>query len=165
MKCGGVNSITCTVPGESCIEGICRCGTSGSCENRRSGYYCDPIRSECLCSASLKSCSDTERGTMCDQKDNSCKCSATTSACSGIHFCDNGSCIGSLIVLKLYVTMKYNWYVIFFDKISYINSTFVHLFISKRSLQPPYCLQSTEERIVSGKQTCLRISLTTQFIH
>ena len=116
MKCGGVNSITCTVPGESCIEGICRCGTSGSCENRRSGYYCDPIRSECLCSASLKSCSDTERGTICDQKDNSCKCSATTSACSGIHFCDNGSCIGSLIVLKLYVTMKYNWYVIFLIK-------------------------------------------------
>ena len=93
ILCGGDNSTSCNVTGESCIGGVCKCGQANSCESRISGSYCDPIRGECRCSENTESCSDPSRGTICDTINNSCNCSSTALACSGNEYCSLGSCI------------------------------------------------------------------------
>ena len=96
IQCSGQNSSECKVAGETCIDGVCRCGLhSSSCEGRKTGEFCDPIASECRCTESLPSCSDPSRGNICDAKGNVCKCSATVPACYENDYCTLGSCIGN----------------------------------------------------------------------
>ena len=98
ILCGGDNSTSCNVTGESCIGGVCKCGQANSCESRISGSYCDPIRGECRCSEKTESCSDPSRGTICDTINNSCNCSSTALACSGNEYCSLGSCIERITI-------------------------------------------------------------------
>ena len=88
------NTSDCKVEGETCIDGVCRCGPISSCNARKTGAFCDPINGECRCSESLPLCPDPSRGNVCDSKDNVCKCSTSAPACSGNYYCTLGSCIG-----------------------------------------------------------------------
>ena len=106
IPCGGVDFTTCSVEGESCIDGVCKCGQADSCESRTSGSYCDPIIGECRCSEYLESCSDPSSGIFCETNGNvSCKCSATAQACSGNEYCTLGSCTGNSKLEMLYFTI------------------------------------------------------------
>ena len=55
--CSGV---TCSNPGEQCVDGMCQCGTVFSCEGLPSGSFCDSANSICKCSATAASCKITE---------------------------------------------------------------------------------------------------------
>ena len=97
IECSKENSTTCKMAGETCVDGLCKCGQANSCESRKTGSYCDPVRSECRCSEKLESCSDPSRGIFCDTEANSCNCSETASTCYGNEFCVRGSCIGDVL--------------------------------------------------------------------
>ena len=102
VPCSGVNKTSCNVEGESCIDGVCRCGMLASCEGRKSGAYCDPFRGECRCSKNLPSCSDPSRGSLCDAKHDTCKCSETAQGCHGTRHCTLGSCIERISGVRLW---------------------------------------------------------------
>ena len=55
--CAGVS---CNVPGETCVNGICKCGSSCSCDNKRTGSYCDSANSQCKCGKDTDSCQKGE---------------------------------------------------------------------------------------------------------
>lgn len=88
------NTSDCKVEGETCIEGVCKCGSMSSCENRKTGDVCEPMNGECRCSETLSSCPDPSRGNICDSKNNSCRCSLSSPICNGNYYCTLGSCIG-----------------------------------------------------------------------
>ena len=83
--CAGV---TCSNTGETCVEGLCMCGTASSCVGIGSGSYCDSTNNVCKCSKTLDACSGTT-----DTCDNgACKC-GTSSACSNSgETCSSGAC-------------------------------------------------------------------------
>ena len=91
--------VTCSVTGESCVSGVCKCGSSGSCSGLSTGEFCDAANSVCKCTSSLDSCAGQASGEFCDKSGNSgageCKCSSSVEACSGkTPFCYNGACVG-----------------------------------------------------------------------
>ena len=47
----------CRIPGETCQQGICKCGDHESCDGKLSGTYCNPSQHECKCSKLVDSCS------------------------------------------------------------------------------------------------------------
>ena len=96
MHCSGQNLSDCKVAGETCVDGICRCGALSSCEGRKTGAFCDPRLGECRCSENLVSCSNPFRGNICNSSSSSCTCSATALACNGNEYCTLGSCNGNL---------------------------------------------------------------------
>ena len=68
-------SMLCPVEYELCEGGVCKCGTSDSCENKTTGAFCD--------------------------LDNSvCKCAYDVPACAGDDICTNGACPGMLLITK-----------------------------------------------------------------
>ena len=93
------------------------CGSSNSCEGRRTGSYCDAFNGICKCSASLAACkfpencdsnenickcgtgvscaSNTSAG-FCDTPTNQCKCSIKKDACQHWQDCTNGHCKGRI---------------------------------------------------------------------
>ena len=95
IHCSGQNLSDCKVAGETCVDGICRCGALSSCEARKTGALCDPRLGECRCSENLASCSNPFRGNICNSSSSSCTCSATALACNGNEYCTLGSCNGN----------------------------------------------------------------------
>ena len=100
IQCSGQNSSTCNVAGETCIDRICRCGPMSSCQDRKTGSFCNSTVGECRCSENLESCSDPSRGNICELSSNSCKCSESAAACNGSNYCILGSCIGNSLDLE-----------------------------------------------------------------
>ena len=100
MRCGGQNTSECRVKGETCIDGVCRCSSSSSCEGRKTGAFCDPILGECRCSEITPSCPASTKGNICDSDNNYCTCSATGPACNETEFCTLESCVGNTMVLE-----------------------------------------------------------------
>ena len=106
--CAGV---TCNV-GETCTEGICKCGSSATCSGMTSGEFCDASGNQCKCAASVDACSGGETcfageckcgtssscvgqasGAFCDSANNQCKCSASIAACTNSgETCTSGAC-------------------------------------------------------------------------
>ena len=78
-RCAG---ITCAVAGETCVGGICKCGTAASCENQATGAICD-------------------------SDNNVCKCADTVAACTGGEICTSGSCAGELLTIMISFIVKY----------------------------------------------------------
>ena len=54
-KCG--SSDPCTISGETCQFGVCKCGTTESCAGKLSGEYCDAHNNICKCKADTDACS------------------------------------------------------------------------------------------------------------
>ena len=84
--------IVCNVPGETCQDGVCKCGTACSCEGRPTGSYCDADNSICKCSDTEDAC---EEGSLCDPSDKKCrKCIGGSSCCTTDNKCDamEGDC-------------------------------------------------------------------------
>ena len=52
------HGITCSVSGEICESGECKCGNEASCENRPTGSYCDAGGSRCKCAQNVDACPD-----------------------------------------------------------------------------------------------------------
>ena len=74
------DAIVCNVPGETCENGICKCGSARSCEGSLSGSFCDLANSKCKCSAKEDACKD---GLLCDPMDGKCKrCVGQSSCCT-----------------------------------------------------------------------------------
>ena len=46
-ECG--NASACSIQGETCDKGICKCGTSRTCKNEPTGKICDSGSSVCKC--------------------------------------------------------------------------------------------------------------------
>ena len=44
-------SVTCSVSGETCSGGECKCGTSASCAGQTTGAYCDANSNTCKCTS------------------------------------------------------------------------------------------------------------------
>ena len=93
MPCS--KSKDCSISGETCIKGICMCGSASSCEGKVSGSFCDASKGECRCSATLPSCAGNLKGSYCDVDQNVCKCSNTVVACTGELLCTDGECLGN----------------------------------------------------------------------
>ena len=96
IHCSGQNLSDCKVAGETCVDGICRCGSLSSCDGRKTGAFCDPILGECRCSENLESCPNPSRGNICNSTSSSCTCSTTAPACNGNDYCTLGSCTGNV---------------------------------------------------------------------
>ena len=47
----------CVIPGETCQQGVCKCGDHETCQGKLAGTYCDPSNHECKCSPWVDSCS------------------------------------------------------------------------------------------------------------
>ena len=100
------HGVICSVIGEICIGGTCKCGTSASCLGKSTGAYCDASFNSgsgiCKCSSSLVSCADPLIGLICDASGNSgagaCKCSSTET-CTETQTCYNGVCVGKYAVV------------------------------------------------------------------
>ena len=74
--------------GETCTEGICKCGSIATCAGVTSGEYCDADNNVCKCSATVAACSDTSDTCIAGI----CKC-GTSDACSNAgETCSSGSC-------------------------------------------------------------------------
>ena len=103
------------MPGERCINGVCMCGSSRSCEGLISGSYCDAMNSKCKCSKSVDacpfpetcdieenvckcgtgvSCASNKSAGFCDSDASQCKCSRTKDACQHWQDCSDGKCLG-----------------------------------------------------------------------
>ena len=81
-------AVTCANPGETCVEGICKCGSRATCAGVASGAYCDAANNQCKCSETVDSCS----GTTDTCTSGVCKC-GTNNACSiSGETCSSGSC-------------------------------------------------------------------------
>ena len=52
------HEITCSVSGEICHSGECKCGNQASCESRPTGSYCDAGSSMCKCAPNVDACQD-----------------------------------------------------------------------------------------------------------
>ena len=52
------HGITCSVSGEICHSGECKCGNQASCESRPTGSYCDAGSSMCKCAPNVDACPD-----------------------------------------------------------------------------------------------------------
>ena len=63
--------VSCSISGETLVDGLCKCGSSASCTYQSTGSYCDSANSEC-------------------------KCSENKPACPGSAICSNGQCLGKL---------------------------------------------------------------------
>ena len=48
--------VTCTVDGEICDGGTCKCGGAASCEGKKTGAVCDATNNVCKCSATVDKC-------------------------------------------------------------------------------------------------------------
>ena len=73
--------------------GLCKCGTSTSCEGLSTGAYCDSTNNVCKCSENLASCAGNNAAPFCDTSANSgngaCKCSQSLAACPTNEVCNN----------------------------------------------------------------------------
>ncbi len=56
-SCAG---ITCAIAGETCVEGICKCGTANSCHNQATGAFCDAGNDVCKCAQDVDACTGGE---------------------------------------------------------------------------------------------------------
>jgi len=82
------DSTPCTVAGETCVSGACKCGTASSCKDLSAGPYCDAPNNVCACSATAPFCSGATNTCV----DGICKC-GSSEACSGTSdTCDRGIC-------------------------------------------------------------------------
>ena len=90
--------VVCKIPGETCVNGQCKCGEACSCENnyevdlkaqRQNAYlHCDPTNSKCKCSETEDSCKD---GKFCDAIARKCMtCNGGDSCCTEDNKCDAG---------------------------------------------------------------------------
>ena len=97
--------VVCKIPGETCVNGQCKCGEGCSCENnfefdvkawRQNAYlHCDPANSVCKCSEKEDSCED---GKFCDAIARKCMtCNGGKSCCTEDNLCDvgEGDCNGN----------------------------------------------------------------------
>ena len=57
---GPCSNVTCSIPGETCKEGLCMCGTVDSCANKTSGSYCQADQNQCKCSKDVEACAEEE---------------------------------------------------------------------------------------------------------
>ena len=57
------DGVVCKIPGETCQNGLCKCGSACSCEGSQAGSYCDAKNSICKCSEVEDACKD---GKVCD---------------------------------------------------------------------------------------------------
>ena len=82
-------SITCSVDGEKCVDGVCYCGSSTSCAGVTSGAYCDATNNVCKCSSTVAACS----GTTDTCTSGACYCGTSGAACSiSGETCQSGTC-------------------------------------------------------------------------
>lgn len=56
LGCTCNGSDPCRVPGETCRNGVCKCGEHDSCEGKLAGEYCDPSNHKCKCSKWVDAC-------------------------------------------------------------------------------------------------------------
>ena len=81
------DGVVCNIPGETCVNGMCRCGALCSCEGNPSGEFCDPIANQCKCSATV----DCEDNHLCDTTDGTCHlCVGGEDCCTNDNQCDVG---------------------------------------------------------------------------
>ena len=77
--------------GETCVNGVCMCGTSLSCAGQATGSYCDAANNICKCSSSVSACTGSDVDTCVNNA--ACHCGTTGAACSGSSaVCTNGAC-------------------------------------------------------------------------
>ena len=81
-------AVTCSNPGETCVEGKCKCGTRDSCVGTTSGAYCDAENNQCKCSETVDSCS----GTTDTCTSGVCKCGSNVACSVSGELCSSGSC-------------------------------------------------------------------------
>ena len=84
------DSITCSINGETCSNGVCKCGTQNSCYANPQGAYCDVASGMCKCTLSVNSCLFPE---ICDANAGICKC-GSSSSCFGLStgsYCDSST--------------------------------------------------------------------------
>ena len=85
--------VVCNIPGETCQNGICKCGSACSCEGSQTGSYCDAKNSICKCSEVEDACKD---GKVCDpvtgrsigQAGKCLKCLGGYDCCTEDNLCD-----------------------------------------------------------------------------
>ena len=53
-------NVVCSVAGETCSGGVCKCGTSDSCENQATGAFCDSANNVCKCAQDVDACTSGE---------------------------------------------------------------------------------------------------------
>ena len=54
-------STYCTISGETCVDGICKCGGNPTCStNEQRGSYCDATNGVCKCAESVDLCATDE---------------------------------------------------------------------------------------------------------
>ena len=53
--------VTCSISGEVCDGGVCKCGESISCASDKKLDYCDFGNSQCKCAENVDACSDGQQ--------------------------------------------------------------------------------------------------------
>ena len=114
------DEIVCNVPNETCVDGICKCGSSCSCEGSITASFCDSENSQCKCSATEDAC---EENLFCDISDGKCKrcigqddcctkdkkCDVGEGGCSRSYECKQGLKCGTNNCCKGFVGSDWNW--------------------------------------------------------
>ena len=49
-------NVTCSITGEVCDGGVCKCGESSSCTDNEKVNYCDFENSQCKCAENVDAC-------------------------------------------------------------------------------------------------------------
>ena len=97
-------SVICSIPGETCQGGICKCGTSESCHGNPTASTCDAAKNRCICGSIGFSSQSCPRNEIC--RDGGCMCGSNPGCERNANdvYCDsvNGLCTsGTLIFHKM----------------------------------------------------------------